>query len=262
MGLPRTWLAAFVAVAVSAVSGCSPTSPGPGSSRSTGTSSTSLFSTHTYTLSGTVTEPGAGPIAGVTVTVWPASGGAPRGQALTDDVGQYAIPGVFGCVDVDATRSEYERAGGSSCSKTADVTMQRVILIAAGDSLDNTVLAREPRYGGYGPSKIVHIVPAATGTLFVAVTWQGATDALGLLLGDFAHFSGPNSSSGTIDVTAGQETVAMVRREAPHDPTDDQPFHLDSRMLAPGEKAPASSTAPPMPRGAPHSSGRRQLRAR
>ncbi len=212
-----------------------------------------------YTLSGSVTEPGAGPIAGVAITTRPNPSGGPArtGTATTDSAGHYEMRDVAGCLWVRTSRDGYEGGEWDNCVSLDDgdaifeTTMQRILRIEVGSALDERVLANDMAWlldiltdDGCGPCKIVRIVAPRAGKVLVRVTWIGAADAIGLWMqtGQFVapgfpiwkDYLGPNVASGTIDVTSGQEFVVYVAWETAQ-PAGDQPFHLESRFLAPGE---------------------------
>jgi hypothetical protein len=213
-----------------------------------------------HTLSGTVTEPGGGPIPGVAISTRPNPSGGPArtGTAITDGAGHYEMHDVAGCLWVRTDRDGYEGGEWVNCVSVTDgdakfdTTMQRVLRIEAGGSLDERVLPNDMGWlldlftdDGCGPCKIVRIVAPKAGTVLARVTWTGAPDALSLWtqsgVGSLYDFAGLNEASGTTDVASGQELVTFIAWESPQN-GGEQPFHLESRLLAPGEPAPATST--------------------
>ena len=97
----------------------------------------------TYTLSGTISETGGGPIGGVSVIT-------NRGKAaVTDQDGHYGIEGLSGLVNLTFTKSGYESGRSGALldrDQVANGLIQRAIQIAPGQSTEITVFRDDHDY--------------------------------------------------------------------------------------------------------------------
>ena len=208
-----------------------------------------------FTLSGTITEPIGTPISGVAVTTRanPSGGPSRTGTALTDDRGHYEIHDVAGCLWVKTTREGYEEGEWVNCvgldrDQVFDTTMQPVTRIDAGTALDDRVLVNDMGWlvdilsdDGCDPCKIVRIVAPQAGTLSVTLTWPGRADAMSLWNSGYParRFTGSNALVATFEVPNNREVMTYVAWDRTGEEAKEQTFHLESRMLVPGEPATA-----------------------
>ena len=149
----------------------------------------------TYTLVGTVTEPGSGPVAGVVVKLRPNCCFPPAsvGSATTDGAGRYEISGLSGPVHASTTKAGYEYGEqvnplDMSANQKLDLFIQRVFRIRTGDSLDQAIFEDDTGWlinineDGCGPCKVVRVVGDVAGMIDVDVSWQGADRSSGVWL--------------------------------------------------------------------------------
>jgi len=213
-----------------------------------------------HILSGTITEPGVGPLPGVEVSTRPnpAAGPARTGTAITDAAGHYRMENVAGCLWVKLTLAGYETSEHTNCvelNKDAvfDSALQRVLRIEAGGALDNTVWTNDPVWAINilediscdGPCKFIRIVVPTDGTLIAQLSSTLSKAHFGLWLSDYGgfkdtqHLVGTGEISGSLAVSATKEANVWIEGGE----GVELPFHLNTRLLAPGEFVDSSARA-------------------
>ena len=97
----------------------------------------------TYTLSGKISESGAGPLGGVSLTT-------DRGKvAITDERGQYRIEGLSGFVSMTLEKPGYESGRSAALlggDQVVNGAIQRAIHIAPGERTEVTVFRDDDDY--------------------------------------------------------------------------------------------------------------------
>jgi hypothetical protein len=99
-----------------------------------------------FTVSGTVNEHRAGPLAGVSVTARLNFGPADKNRVMTTNgAGQYRFEGLTEATIFDFAKDGYDWAGNAGAfttTTTLDVVLARTLKLDAGGSLSGTILGR------------------------------------------------------------------------------------------------------------------------
>ena len=165
---------------------------------------TSPASVATHTLSGTISEAGAGPIGGVSLTT-------DRGKAaITDEHGQYRIDGLSGLVNLTFTKSGYESEQSAAIldrDQVVNGTIRRVIHIAPGEITEVTVFRDDPDYDlAYawcpGPCKKIQVTGPGGTAIFIRARARDKSRQVCLLVdGGPPYRAMPTCSTAEVNAT-------------------------------------------------------------
>jgi hypothetical protein len=159
----------------------------------------------THTLAGTISETGAGPIGGVSLTT-------DRGKsAVTDEHGQYRIEGLSGHVGVALEKPGYEPYFGFGAimdrDRVVDGAIQRTIQIAPGERTEITVFRDDHDYDlayAWCPGPCKKIRTAGPGGTVISIRARARDESRSVCLlvdGGPPHFAMPNCRAAEVTAT-------------------------------------------------------------
>jgi hypothetical protein len=166
-----------------------------------------------HTLSGTISESGAGPIGDVSVS-------AGEGKlSVTDERGQYQIQGLSGRVNVTLEKPGFERmvVFGTTMAHdhTLDTAIQRAIHITPGERANVTIFGDDGDYdfaytGCSAPCKVIRLAIDTPGVLSVGVRALDESRVVYLLIEPVpGNFSPGASGVGKVTLTTPQGVGEM-----------------------------------------------------